>query len=148
MITAAALAILPLAAACGSEKADDKADSGSGSVRADQPVTGTRWNVESVTVDGKKHQAATDTHLTFDEKTGKVGGRLGCNHVNAKATVSDGHITLGAPSTTRMMCEASLMNTEKGLLSLFGSKLSYRVDQDSLALTSQNGDTVQAVAAK
>ncbi|MCT9079686.1 META domain-containing protein [Streptomyces fulvoviolaceus] len=143
-LTLAVLTALPLAVACGSEKADP----GSGEVGVEKPVTGTRWNIETVTVDGKKHEAATDTHLTFDKKTGKVGGRLGCNHVNAKATVSDGHITLGAPSTTRMMCEASLMDTEKTLLSLFDSKLSYRVDQHSLALTSANGDTLRAVAAE
>jgi heat shock protein HslJ len=142
LITTAAVALIPLAAACGGEKAD----TGSGSVGTERPVTGVRWNVDSVTVDGKKHRASEDTHLTFDKKTGKVGGRLGCNHVNAKATVRDGHITLGAPSTTRMMCDASLMDTERTLLSLFNSTLNYRVDADTLTLTSANGSTLRAVA--
>ncbi|MFI5681655.1 META domain-containing protein [Streptomyces cellulosae] len=147
LVTTAAVALIPLAVACGNEKADD-APAGSDSVGAERPVTGVRWKIDSVTVDGRTHRAGRDTHLTFDEKTGKAGGRLGCNHVNAKATVRDGHITLGAPSTTRMMCDASLMDTEKALLSLFGKTLSYRIDANTLALTSENGNTLRAVAAE
>jgi heat shock protein HslJ len=144
LVTTAAVALIPLAAACGNEKAGG--EPGSDSVGAERPVTGVRWKVDSVTVDGKTHRAGRDTHLTFDEKTGKAAGRLGCNHVNAKATVRDGHITLGAPSTTRMMCDASLMDTERALLSLFHKTLSYRIDTDKLSLTSENGNTLRAVA--
>jgi heat shock protein HslJ len=246
-LTAAAM-LVPLMAACGSEKAD----SGSGSVGADKPVTGVRWSVDSVTADGRTQKAPTgahvtidkgraegsfgcntfsaeatvdgdrvrlgktratemacenkpmefettlarafsdqelkatvdddrltlttdggDTvrltkakdaplagtkwtvttpnahgraHLTFDEKKGTVSGSLGCNKVNAKATVRNGHITLGPPATTRMMCEDSLMADEKTLLRLFDGKPEYRVDHQTLTLTSENGTRVQAVA--
>ncbi|WP_184909884.1 META domain-containing protein [Streptomyces luteogriseus] len=246
-LTAAAM-LVPLLAACGSEKAD----SGSGSVGADKPVTGVRWSVDSVTADGRTQKAPTgahvtidqgraegslgcnnfsaeatvdgdrvrlgktrstemacenkpmefettlartfsdqelkatvdddrltlttdagDTvrltkakdaplagtkwtvttpntdgraHLTFDGKKGTVSGSLGCNKVNAKATVRDGHITLGPPATTRMMCEDSLMDGEKKLLRLFDGKPKYRVDHQTLTLTSENGTSVRAVA--
>ncbi|WP_367322131.1 META domain-containing protein [Streptomyces sp. HUAS ZL42] len=140
-ILTAVAALVPLAVACGSEQAG-----GSGSVAPERPVTGVQWNIDSVTVDGRAQRVEGDAYLTFDDKTGKVGGRLGCNHVNARATVSDGHITLGSPSTTRMMCDTSLMTTERSLLTLFNSTLSYRVDQDTLALTSENGDSLHAVA--
>jgi heat shock protein HslJ len=145
LITTAAVALIPLTAACGNQKADG-GQAGSGSVAAEQPVTGVRWNIDTVTADGRTHKADGNAHLTIDGKTRKVGGRLGCNHVNAGATVRDGHITLGAPSTTRMMCDASLMDTERALLTLFGSKISYRVDQETLTLTSENGTSVKAVA--
>jgi heat shock protein HslJ len=147
LVTTAAVALVPLAAACGNEKADGE-PAGSGSVRAEQPVTGTRWNIATVTTDGTTRRAEGEPQFTIDPKTGKLGGRLGCNHVNATATVGDGHITLGAPSTTRMMCDASLMDTERALLSLFGGKIDYRVDQKTLTLTSANGTSVRAVAAK
>ena len=52
---------------------------------------------------------------------------LGCNSVTAKATVRDGHITLGRAGTTRKMCSASLMSTEKSLLKLFDSTVKYQV---------------------
>lgn len=143
------MALIPLAAACGSEQADSgKADSGSGSVGVERPVTGVRWNIDRVTTKDRTQPVEGEAHLTFDAKKGKVGGRLGCNHVNATATVRDGHITLGRPSTTRMMCDASLMDTERALLTLFNGALSYRVDQDALTLTSENGTSARAVVAK
>ncbi|MEU0582083.1 META domain-containing protein [Streptomyces sp. NPDC006132] len=248
-LTAAAM-LVPLLAACGSEKADG----GSASVDAGKPVTGLRWNVDSVTADGTTHRAPTDAHvtidrgraegsfgcntfgaeatvdgdrirlgktmatemacenkpmafeetlaralsdqelkarvdgdrltlttekgdtvrltkaedaplagtkwtvttpraddrahLTFDEKKGTVAGSLGCNKVNAKATVRDGHITLGPPATTRMMCEDSLMADEKKLLRLFDGTAKYRVDHQTLTLTSENGTNVRAVAGR
>ncbi|MEU8728797.1 META domain-containing protein [Streptomyces tendae] len=255
---AAVVALVPLAAACGSEKADG---GGSGSAEAaGERITGVRWNIDSVTVDGATHRApdtahvwidgggeaagstgcnsfsaradvegaggdqrvrlsdamftekacaktpagfekslgraltagslTTDNegerltlttadgdtvrlsrsedaslygtkwvvdapgrqdgkgraHLTFDRDAKTVSGRLPCNHVNAGATVSDGRITLGAPSTTRMMCEGSLMDAEKRLLGLFDGKVQYRIDQGTLTLTSEDGATVRAVA--
>ncbi|WP_399886462.1 META domain-containing protein [Streptomyces sp. BBFR51] len=251
LTVAAVAALVPLAAACGSETADD---TGSGSVGAGgQSVTGVRWSIDSVTVDGTTHRAPDaahvrideggeaagstgcntfsaradvdggsvrlsdgmftekacentpvdfekslgrtlttgslttkhegekltlttsdgDTvrlsrpqdaslygtkwtvttpghkgraHLTFDQDAKTVSGRLPCNHVNARATVSDGRITLGAPSTTRMMCEGSLMDAEKRMLALFDGKVHYRIDHETLTLTSEDGATVRAVA--
>jgi heat shock protein HslJ len=149
--TLAVLTIVPLMVACGSEKAT----SGSGSVEEQRPVTGVDWRVQGITVDGSAQQVHGKPRLTFDDASakntksgGKVGGRLGCNAVNATATVSTGHITLGRPSTTRMMCDASLMGTERALLALFGGRVGYRVDHDTITLTSENGTIVRAVTAK
>ncbi|WCN01831.1 META domain-containing protein [Streptomyces sp. M92] len=248
LTVAAAAVLVPLAAACGTEKADG----GSGSVGAGTPVTGVRWSIDSLTVDGATHQApdsarvriddggeasgstgcntfsarahidgerirfsdamftekgCTDTppdfekslgralttdltartegdrltlttadgdtvrlskpkdaplygtkwtvttpghegsaHLTFDKDAKTVAGRLPCNHVNAKATVGDGHITLGAPATTRMMCEGSLMDAEKRILGFFEGRVEYRIDHGSLTLTREDGKSLKAWA--
>lgn len=247
MTLTAAAVLVPLVAACGSEKA------GSGSVGAEKPLTGVRWSVDSVTVDGSTHRAPTDAHvtlddggraegsfgcntfsakaafdgdkvrlsdatatemacekkpmafertlahtltaaaltthlngdrltlttddgdtvrlskgkdvplygtkwtvtspdtdgkahLTFDAKKHTVAGRLGCNHMSARATVSNRSITVGTPTTTRMMCEDSLMDTERALLRALKGPLSYAIDHRTLTLTSDNGTTVRAVA--
>ncbi|MGW8061985.1 META domain-containing protein [Streptomyces ziwulingensis] len=253
LTVAAVAALVPLAAACGTEKADG----GSGSAGADRPLTGVRWSIDRVTVDGTSHRAPDTAHLriteqgevagstgcntfgaradldgervrlsdarftekacentpaafekslgraltaeltattadgrltltttdgdtvelsrgkdaplhgtewtvtapgqkdpgdrgrarlTFDQDANTVSGRLPCNHVNAEATVSDGHITLGAPSTTRMMCEGSLMDAEKRILRLFDGRVDYRIDQETLTLTSEDGTVVRARA--
>ncbi|MFI1419680.1 META domain-containing protein [Streptomyces sp. NPDC020731] len=105
----------------------------------DTPLHGTEWTVTAPAVDGR-------AHLTFDKEEGTVAGRLGCNHVNADATVRDGHITLGTPSLTRMMCEDSLMDSEKALTKLFNGTVAYEVDGRTLTLTSENGTSVRAVA--
>jgi heat shock protein HslJ len=141
-LTLAVLTVVPLMVACGS----GKADGGSGSVAVERPVTGVDWSVRDITVNGTTTAAHGSPYLAFDAKTHKAGGRLGCNHVNATATVRAGHITLGRAMTTRMMCDASLMHTEKSLLRLFGGTVSYRLDHRKLTLTSENGETVTAVA--
>ncbi|MFE7173630.1 META domain-containing protein [Streptomyces sp. NPDC057616] len=118
----------------------------------DASLYGTKWTVTSLGSDGTAtslpRKAEGSAYLTFDRKTGKVTGRLGCNHVTAKATVRDGRITLGPASTTRMMCDASLMDTEKSLLRLFDGAATYHVDHRTLTLTSENGESAEAVAGK
>ncbi|MFE6283001.1 META domain-containing protein [Streptomyces sp. NPDC057877] len=114
------------------------------------PLHGTRWTVTGLgsgeTTQSLPSGTEGKAHLTFDEKTGEVTGSVGCNRVTAPATVGDGTITLGTPSTTRRMCDASLMDLEKRLLGLFDSKVDYRLDHRSLTLTSTNGESVTANA--
>lgn len=113
----------------------------------DAPLHGTKWTITALG-DGTVAESlpkGAKAYLVLD-KNGRVTGRLGCNDVTSKATVRDGHITLGTPATTRMMCDRSLMDTEKTLLSLFKSTVTYELDHRTLALTSTNGTTVTAVA--
>ncbi|GAA0664888.1 META domain-containing protein [Streptomyces thermocarboxydovorans] len=105
----------------------------------DAPLEGTRWTVTTPA-------AGSRAHLTLDPRKDTVSGSLGCNEVNAKATVRDGHITLGVPAVTRMMCEDSLMDGERTLMKLFDSTVEYRIDHRTLTLTSENGTSVRAVA--
>ncbi|MFB8771884.1 META domain-containing protein [Streptomyces broussonetiae] len=116
----------------------------------DAPLYGTRWTVTGLGSGETSQSLPSGTegraHLTFDDRTGKVTGSAGCNRVTARATVGDGTITLGTPSTTRRMCDASLMDLEKRLLGLFDSKVDYRLDHRSLTLTSANGESVSTNA--
>jgi heat shock protein HslJ len=105
----------------------------------DASLYGTEWTVTQA--DGKIR-----TRLTFDKDAKTVSGRLPCNRVNAEATVSDGHITLGAPSTTRMMCEGSLMDAEKRILGFFEGRVDYRIDHRTLTLTREDGEVLRAYA--
>ncbi|MFI8856520.1 META domain-containing protein [Streptomyces prasinus] len=105
----------------------------------DTPLHGTKWK-------NTDPDAESGSHLTFDEEEGTVSGSLGCNKVNAEATVRDGHITVGTPTTTRMVCEDSLMETEKRLLEFFDTTLSYRVDHRTMTLTRENGPSVEFFA--
>ncbi|CAL9491604.1 META domain-containing protein [Streptomyces sp. enrichment culture] len=104
------------------------------------PLRGTRWSIALPGADGR-------AHLTVDREQGTVSGSTGCNHVSADATVRDGHITLGAPSTTRMMCEGSLMDVEETVLKLFDGRAEYRIEYRNLTLTSDDGVEVPAFAA-
>ncbi|MFF4350651.1 META domain-containing protein [Streptomyces sp. NPDC001530] len=116
----------------------------------DAPLYGTKWTVTALGDADVAHSlpAGAKAYLVLDKKRGTLSGSLGCNHVSAKATVRDGHLTLGTAKTTRMMCDSSLMDTEKTLLGLFDSTVVYDVDHRTLTLTSANGTVVSAVATK
>ncbi|MFD0551788.1 META domain-containing protein [Streptomyces rectiviolaceus] len=127
----------------------DKGDRVALTSEPDAPLTGTKWNVNAIG-DGKAmaslpKEVAGKAHLTFD-KDGTVRGKLGCNNVSAKADVQDGTITLGAPRSTRMMCQGAEAETEKKLLKLFDGKVSYRLSHGGLSLTAADGTVVSANA--
>lgn len=111
---------------------------------------GTKWEVTSLldgdTAESLPEEARGEVWLTFDEKAGTVGGSLGCNQVSATATVRDGHIALGAAKATRRMCDGSLMETERAVLALFGSDVTYEIKHRTITLTSENGEGVSGVA--
>ncbi|MFJ6832809.1 META domain-containing protein [Streptomyces sp. NPDC091209] len=115
----------------------------------DAPLRGTKWTVTALGDNNVSQPLPKGANAYFVLRAdGTFDGRLGCNHASARATVGDGHITLGPARTTRMMCQDSLMRTEKTLLGLFDSKVTYTLDHRGIALTSENGTVVSAVAAE
>jgi heat shock protein HslJ len=115
----------------------------------DAPLRGTKWTVTALGDKNVSQPLPKGADAFFVLRAdGTFDGRLGCNHASAQATLGDGHITLGPARTTRMMCQDSLMRTEKTLLGLFDSKVVYTLDHRDIALTSENGIVVSAVAAQ
>ncbi|CAM5372011.1 META domain-containing protein OS=Streptomyces tendae OX=1932 GN=GUR47_22010 PE=4 SV=1 [Streptomyces tendae] len=91
LTVAAVAALAPLAAACGSEKADD---GGSASVGAGgERITGVRWSIDSVTVDGATHRAPDTAHVRIDDG-GEAAGSTGCNSFSARADVDGERVRL------------------------------------------------------
>ncbi|MGW7259775.1 META domain-containing protein [Streptomyces sp. NPDC054834] len=132
----AAAAFVPLAVACGTERA------GSGSVVVREPVTGVDWHVDSVTVDGTTHRAPAAARLRVDEG-GKAAGNLGCNQFSARATVHGDRITFGDLLTTRMACDRPRMTFERALAGILaGQTLTGRTDDGKLTVTNSHGDRV------
>ncbi|QNE75994.1 META domain-containing protein [Streptomyces finlayi] len=139
------LAVLTLAA-CGTESGSGAGSGagtgdGSGTVRTDLPVTGVRWNVQSMTVDGKKSTAPAEAHVTMDSQ-GKATGNLGCNHYTANVRVEGDTVTLGPGTTTEMACEKDVQDFENALARAFSGTLKAAVVNKTLTLTTGKGDTV------
>ncbi|MEU0003836.1 META domain-containing protein [Streptomyces sp. NPDC006314] len=136
MTLMAATVLLPLAVACGSEKAD------SGSVSVQQPVTGIDWRVDGVTIGGTTRHAPATAHLRIDED-GKAAGNLGCNRFSARVTVHGDRITFGDLRTTRMACAPDRMDFERTLArTLTTGTLTAKADDAKLTLTDGDGDRV------
>ncbi|MEU6550812.1 META domain-containing protein [Streptomyces sp. NPDC046915] len=136
IIRTAAAAFVPLAVACGSERA------GSGSVAVREPVTGVDWHVDSVSAAGTTHRAPASARLRVDE-SGKAAGNLGCNQFSARASVHGDRITFGDLLTTRMACDRPRMTFERMLTRvLAGQTLTARTDDGKLTVTNGHGDRV------
>ncbi|WP_329411458.1 META domain-containing protein [Streptomyces sp. NBC_00704] len=140
-ILAAVLVLVPLAAACGEEQADGRRP-GSASVSAEPPLTGVRWAVDSVTVDGATRRSPGSARLTIAD--GKASGSYGCNDFTATAVVEGGSVRFGDARTTRMACAGPVMAFERLLAgALADGLLTTEVKGDTLTLGTAGGDLVR-----
>ncbi|SES46970.1 Heat shock protein HslJ [Streptomyces sp. yr375] len=140
-MTLTVLAVLiPFAAACGTEQADGTRP-GSGAVSAEKPVTGVRWTIDSVTVDGTTHQAPDGAHLEIDDS--KAVGSYGCNTFTATAAVAADSVRFSDARSTRMACTGQPMTFERTLsAALTQGTLTTDVDGSTLTLATADGDQV------
>ncbi|WP_405666838.1 META domain-containing protein [Streptomyces sp. NBC_00055] len=136
-MTVSVLALLTLAA-CGTESGSDD---GSGTVRTDRPVTGVHWNVDSVTVGGKRTVAPDGAHVTITPD-GRATGNFGCNHFTAPVRVDGDTVTVKPATTTEMGCEKDLQRFERALSRTFSGRLTAAAAEKSLTLTTAKGDSI------
>ncbi|MFE9947989.1 META domain-containing protein [Streptomyces sp. NPDC005531] len=140
-MTVSVLALLTLAA-CGTESGSGSGSgAGSGTVRTDLPVTGVHWNVDSVTVGGKRTVAPDGAHVTITPD-GRATGNFGCNHFTAPVRVDGDTVTVEPATATEMGCEKDLQQFERALSSTFSGRLTAAVAEKSLTLTTAKGDSI------
>ncbi|GGV39752.1 META domain-containing protein [Streptomyces spectabilis] len=141
--TLTVLAAAGLLAACGSESGSGDSDTSgkkdSGSVGSKTSLTGVRWNVESLTVDGKKQKAPDDVYVRLGGKGG-TGGHFGCNGYGADVSVKGDTVRFKPGVHTQMACEA--LDFENSLARAIDGKLKASVDDDRLTLTNAKGDRI------
>ncbi len=131
-----------LLTACGTESgAGSATGSGGRSAQPEPPLTGVRWTVDSLTLDGKKYEAPGDAHLKIG-KDGRAGGSFGCNSVGADVTIKGDTVEFGEPLLTKRACtDESRMKFEKSVLRALGKeKLTAKVDGARMTLTTAKGD--------
>ncbi|MFJ9679723.1 META domain-containing protein [Streptomyces sp. NPDC101194] len=122
---------------CGTETG---AGSG-GAVRTELPVTGIRWGVDSVTVDGKRTAAPADAHVEIDAK-GRASGNYGCNLFTADVRVEGETFTVGPATSTERGCEKDVQRFETVMSRAFSGELTAAVADRKLTLTSADGDSI------
>ncbi|MFE9819334.1 META domain-containing protein [Streptomyces sp. NPDC005773] len=149
------LALLALAA-CGTEpgpgagsghesRTGSGRSGGSGTVRSDAPITGIRWEIESVTVSGKRSAAPAGAHLEMDAN-GRASGNYGCNRFTAEARLDGDTLTVEPGTTTEMGCAPDTQRFEALLSQAFSGKLTVVAKGDRLTLTTAKGGTIALTA--
>jgi heat shock protein HslJ len=130
-----ALAAAGMLTACGTETG-----SGSASVGSGPSITGVHWNVQSVTVDGKKQQAPSGAYVKIGDK-GRAEGNYGCNGFSADVSVDGDTVDIDSAISTKRGCEQQdFENAFKGAIG--DGELKAAVDGDELTLTTDKGDRV------
>jgi len=81
--------------------------------------------------------AGTQITATFDE-SGALSGSAGCNIYNAPYSADAGEIEISEPATTEMFCGEpdGIMAQEAAYLAALPTTVRYRLDRDSLKLSS------------
>ena len=144
------LAALLALTACGTEKPGDagsrSAPAGDGgSVQPAADLTGVRWSVDSVTVDGKRTDAPAGAYVEIDVK-GRASGSYGCNRFTARARI-DGHtLTVQQGTATQIGCRPDTQRFESLLADALSGKLTATVKKRTLTLTTAKGDAIALTA--
>ncbi len=104
------------------------------------PLTGTKWQVNAVLHGDAATSLPQDAkpHLTF-RADGRVTGNLGCNEIDAEATIHEnGTLSLRPVGTTYRKCPEDVMRTERALYALFegGGEVEYKITHRVLQLVS------------
>lgn len=80
-------------------------------------------------------------YLAFNPAENTVYGNAGCNMINGSYQADDqGALSFGAMAATLMMCAD--MDTETAILRALGKVVSFRIEQDNLALCDSLGNAV------
>ena len=123
-VVAAGLFLLPVTLAMASEK----------------PLLGV-WRVD--TLDGAALEKGATATMRFDAD-GRLSGKSFCNRYGARYQTDGARIAFSAAMSTRMMCAPEMMAREQRFLSLFNGDTQWRVENDMLTLTTDNGLIVRA----
>lgn len=137
-IPVTAMALFALAA-CGTQTGSSS--DGGTSVAPDAPLAGTRWSVDSVTVDGRRTAAPDGAYVELTEK-GRAQGNYGCNHFGADVSIEGDTLTVGPGEMTEMACEERIQGFEDALRAALAGKLKAGLSDGRLTLTTDGGDTV------
>ncbi|MFI6289455.1 META domain-containing protein [Streptomyces sp. NPDC051018] len=148
IIPVAVLALVTLTA-CGSQTVSgDGAGAAGHRALTDLPYTDVRWNIESLTSEGRKTTAPAGASLHFPDG-GTVQGNSGCNTFRADAGLDGDALVLGQVERTMIGCPEPAADFEETLLSVIGGRLKADLSADEKKLTltdSGDGDTVTLTA--
>lgn len=107
---------------------------GSGSNATPEPTSaaelaGTSWTL--VSIGGVPVVEGSGPHLTFGAD-GNASGSTGCNSMSGTYATDGAALTFGPLATTRMACEANLMNQETAVLQALAGVSGWEIDADGL----------------
>lgn len=144
-ILAAALAVALLATGCTTAPGANTTTPPSTVPGSEPPLVGT-WQLTSfLGANGETVGAVAGSVplVTFD-RSGSVGGTVGCNHFGGNYTVRGDRLTFGPVVSTLMYCSlpAGVMDQEQRVFELFPLTAGYTVAGNTLTLIDRTGNRI------
>jgi heat shock protein HslJ len=106
----------------------------------DQPLTGTRWIVESIldrdTASSIPQGAMAYLLMNAD---GSFTGTTGCNQMGGTAVIASRALRFSGVFTTKMACEPDRMRLEQAVLDVLRDDVNYEIEADLLSLRHASG---------
>ena len=87
-----------------------------------------------------------DTNITFDAE--RMGGSVGCNSFGGDYKVSGATITFGPVMSTMMACDEKIMQQEGSVLGTFVETVNFKMDGNTLTITSTDGKSTAVLVKK
>ena len=88
-----------------------------------------------------------ETSLIFGSD-GKLNGNMGCNSFNGDYEVDGNTVTLGSITSTMMACADPIMQQESTVFIVFSNPATFKIDGNTLTITSADGESVVVVKRK
>lgn len=107
------------------------------------------WTLESYGDPTNPTPSAPDveTSIIFGED-GQVNGNVGCNVFGGGYKVGDGTVTFGNLFSTLMFCEGAAGEQETVVFGVFVETATYKLNGNTLTITSADGSSVVVLAKK
>jgi len=126
-----ALALVVVAAACGSTKKSN--------VSPSTPLEGTHWVLSGSTSLGVP---VGDVAVSAQFENGTVGGTSGCNTYRASSTSNGSRLTIGPIASTQMACDPDRMAVERAYLDRLAMVAGFTISGSQLTLSDSSGKPV------
>lgn len=104
------------------------------------PLEGTAWRVDGVAIGGDAVSstiAGADAELVFED--GRVSGTGGCNRITGGYTADGDALSFSAIATTKMLCEATVMDQEAAIIAALEATASSSIEGTTLSLSDADG---------
>jgi len=87
-----------------------------------------------------------DTVITFDAE--RVGGTVGCNSFGGDYKIDGGQIVFGEVVSTMMACDDARMEQEASVFAVFVDTAVFKMDGDTLTITTADSQYYVVLAKK
>ena len=107
---------------------------------ADKILSGTKWTLESILIDGTETTTAIDPEITAQFDEGQINGSSGCNHYFGSYAIDGSKLTISGLGSTLMACDEARNQREAEFVAGLQRVAAYSLTDETLTLLDAEGE--------